>query len=77
MFDDLMIKEMEDEIREWQTQSVKHKIAMLLIMDGISFSYDKETGIVFSAPESYVKNMVRRLTTCYGVILIPIINELK
>lgn len=40
MFDDLMIKEMEDEIREWQTQSVKHKIAMLLIMDGISFSYD-------------------------------------
>ena len=77
MFDDLMIKEMEDEIREWQTQSVKHKIAMLLIMDGISFSYDEETGIVFSAPESYVKNMVRRLTTCYGVSLIPIINELN
>ena len=50
---------------------------MLLIMDGISFSYDEETGIVFSAPESYVKNMVRRLTTCYGVSLIPIINELK
>jgi len=24
-----------------------------------------------------VKNMVRRLTTCYGVSLIPIINELK
>ena len=38
---------------------------------------DEETGIVFSAPESYVKNMVRRLTTCYGVSLIPIINELK
>lgn len=73
----LMIKEMEDEIREWQTHSVKHKVAMLLIMDGISFSYKEKTGIVFSAPEFYVKNMVRRLTTCYGVSLIPIINELK
>lgn len=77
MFDDLMIKEMEEEIREWQTQSVKHKVAMLLIIDGISFRYEEETGIVFSAPESYVKNMIRRLTTCYGVSLIPIINELK
>lgn len=73
----LMIKEMENEIREWQTHSVKHKVAMLLIMDGISFSYEEKRGIVFSAPESYVKNMVRRLTTCYGVSLIPIINELK
>ena len=77
MFDDLMIKEMEEEIREWQTQSVKHKVAMLLIIDGISFRYEGEAGIVFSAPESYVKNMIRRLTTCYGVSLIPIINELK
>ena len=45
---------MNDEIKEWKTQSVKHKIAMLLIMDGISFSYNENDGIVFSAPDSYL-----------------------
>ena len=30
---------MNDEIKEWQTQSVKHKVAYVLMMDGISFRY--------------------------------------
>lgn len=41
---------MNEEIKEWQTQSVKHKVAYLLMMDGVSFSYEEDTGIVFSAP---------------------------
>lgn len=68
---------MNKEIKEWQTQSVKHKVAMLLIMDGISFSYNEEDGIVFNAPDSYVKNMLYRLMICYGCSLRPIINEIK
>ena len=51
---------MNDEIKEWQTQSVKHKVAY-----------------VFSAPDFYVKNLIRRLMSCYGVSLKPIINEYK
>ena len=40
----------DNELKEWQTQSVKHKVAMVLIMDGVSFSYTEEDGIVFTAP---------------------------
>lgn len=64
-----------DEIKEWKTQSVKHKVAMLLIMDGVSFRYTEEDGIVFTAPESYVYRMVERLVTCYRCSLKPIIEE--
>lgn len=52
---------MDDEIKEWRTQSVKHKVSAVLIMDSISFSYTEEDGIVFSAPEIYVKHLVYRL----------------
>lgn len=65
----------DDVIKEWKTQSVKHKVAMLLIMDGVSFSYNEEDGIVFTAPEFYVNQMVRRLMNCYGCSLKPIIEE--
>lgn len=64
-----------DEIKEWKTQSVKHKVVMLLIMDGVSFRYTEEDGIVFTAPESYVHRMVERLVTCYRCSLKPIIEE--
>ena len=47
------------------------------MMDGISFRYTEETGIVFSALDFYVKNLIRRLMSCYGVSLKPIINEFK
>lgn len=33
---------MNEEIKEWQTQSVKHKVAYVLMMDGISFRYTEE-----------------------------------
>ena len=66
---------MNEEIKVWKTQSVKHKVAALLIMDGVSFRYTEENGIVFTAPEEYVRRMVNRLMTCYGCSLKPIITE--
>lgn len=66
-----------DKIKEWKTQSVKHKVAMLLILDGVSFRYNERDGIVFSATEFYVKNMKHRLMTSFGVSLKPIINVIK
>ena len=52
---------MKDEIKEWQVQSNRLKVANLLMLDGVSFSYNKENGIVFSAPDSYVKKMIHTL----------------
>lgn len=69
------LKNMNDEIKEWKTQSVKHKVAMLLIMDGVSFSYSEEDGIVFTAPEFYVERLKERQVNCYGCSLKPIITE--
>ena len=68
---------MKDEIKEWQVQSNRLKVANLLMLDGVSFSYNKENGIVFSAPDSYVKKMIHTLRTCYGCGTKPIINEYK
>ena len=56
----------DNDLIEWQTQSVKHKVALVLIMDGVSFSYNEDDGIVFTAPKIYVENLVRRLMNCYG-----------
>ena len=64
---------MNDEIKEWKTRSVKHKVAFMLMSDGVSFRYNEEDGI--SAPESYVKKMTYRLMTCYGCIRRPVIEE--
>lgn len=66
-----------NEIKEWKTQSVKHKIATVLIIDGVAFSYDEENGIVFTAPEVYVQKLIYRLKTCYVVSTEPIINEIN
>ena len=55
-----MTKDMNDEIQEWQTQSVKHKVAYVLKMDGISIRYTEATGIVFSAPDFYVTNINKK-----------------
>lgn len=68
---------MSDEVKIWQTQSVKHKVAMVLIIDGVSFSYTENEGIVFSGTTSYVQKLKERLMKSYGVSLEPIINEYK
>lgn len=66
---------MNDEIKEWKTQSVKHKVATVLMLDGVRFSFNPKDGIVFAAPEEYVRRMAERLVTCYGCSLKPIIKE--
>lgn len=68
---------MDVEIKEWKTQSVKHKIATVLIMDGVPFHYNEEDGIIFSASEAYVTRLARRIVNVYGASLEPIINEIK
>lgn len=64
-------------IKEWQTQSVRTKIAAVLIQDGISFSFDEENGIMFAAPDFYVERLKERLVCAYGCSKRPIINEVK
>lgn len=66
-----------DEIKEWQTQSVKHKVAGVLMMDGVSFRYDEENVITFTVPESYVEKLKYRLVTVFGCSVKPIINEIN
>ena len=68
---------MNDEIKEWQVQNNRLKVTNLLMLDGVSFSYNKENGIVFSAPDSYVNKMIHILRNCYGGSTKPIINEYK
>ena len=66
-----------DEIKKWQTQSVKHKVAAVLILDGVPFSYKKENGIMFTAPGFYVEKLKHRLVCAYGCSVKPVINEIK
>lgn len=66
-----------DEIKEWQTQSSKFKVAFVLMMDGVSFHYDEENGITFTAPDFYVEKLKDRLVYAHGCSVRPIINEVK
>lgn len=66
-----------DEIKEWQTQSVKHKIAAVLMMDAKDFSFKPQTGIVFHGTEEYVSKLRTRMVMAYGCSQFPIINEIK
>ena len=66
-----------DELKTWQTHSVKHKVAALLMLDNIPFSFEEETGISFTAPEFYVEGLKERLVNSYGCFLKPIIIEVK
>ena len=36
---------MNEEIKEWKTQSYKSRVAHLLMLDCVSFSYNEEDGI--------------------------------
>lgn len=71
-----MMNDTED-IKEWRTQSVKHTIAAVLIMEKVPFSYDEENGIMFTAPESYVDRLIVKLITSFGCRTRPVIEEIK
>lgn len=67
----------DNELKEWKTQSVKHKVAFVLMMDGVSFCYDEENGIQFSAPYFYVEKLTYRLMTAHGCSMRPKFTEVK
>lgn len=77
MYKFLNLKKMNGstEIREWVTNDFKGRVAQRLMTDRVRFSYDPEQGIVFTAPEEYVKNLVYRLMVCDGVNRRPNIHE--
>ena len=66
---------MEKEIKRWKTHSMKHKVVIVLMVDGVSFSYTETAGITFRATEEYVGQLKERLVSCYGCSLKPIITE--
>jgi hypothetical protein len=63
------------EIKEWATNDFKGRVAQRLMTDRVRFSYAPEQGIIFTAPEEYVKNLVYRLMVCDGVKSRPNIYE--
>ena len=67
---------MNDEQKTWRTRSVKHKVTMVLMLDGVSFSYTEDDGIVFTASGLYVENLTRRLMSCYGCSVRPDFHEM-
>ena len=65
------------EIKEWATNEFKGRVAQRLMTDRVRFSYDPEEGIIFTAPEEYVKDLMYKLTVCDGVKSRPNIYEYK
>ena len=65
------------EIKEWTTNDFKGRVAQRLMTDRVRFAYDPEQGIVFTAPEGYVKDLVYKLMVCDGARKRPNIYELN
>ena len=62
---------MNEEIKEWQTQSVKHKVAYVLMMDGISWkSHSTLTLLATQDLPTFLYYMIDPLKSwCWGAIL--------
>ncbi len=65
-----------DEIKEWKAENYRGTVCSYLMMQKVAFSYNEETGLVFTAPDFFVENMLRSLRTSYGCNKIRI-NEIK
>ena len=65
------------EIKEWVTNDFKGRVAQRLMTDRVRFAYDPEEGIVFAAPEEYVKGLIYKMMVCDGVKRRPNIYELN
>ena len=63
------------EIKEWATNDFKGRVVQRLMTDRVRFCYDPEQGIVFAAPEEYVKDLIYKLMVCDGVKSRPNIHE--
>jgi hypothetical protein len=75
----IILKKMNEttEIKEWATNDFKGRVAQRLMTDRVRFAYDPEQGMVFTAPEGYVKDLVYKLMVCDGARKRPNIYELN
>lgn len=65
-----------DEIKEWQALNYRTAVCAYLMLYKVSFSYNEEYGLIFTAPEFLVEKMKRSLKISYGCHNIQI-RELK
>ncbi len=65
-----------DEIKEWQAPNYRTAVCSYLMLHNVAFSFCEESGLVFTAPDFFVKNMRYSLKVSYGCDKIKI-NELK
>ncbi len=65
-----------DEIKEWQAPNYRTTVCNYLMLHNVAFSFSEESGLVFTAPDFFVKNMRYSLKVSYGCDKIKI-NELK
>lgn len=49
------------ELKEWNVQTFIKRVADMLISDGVSFSFDADEGIIFSAPDDYAEYLNKQL----------------
>lgn len=55
-----------DEIKEWRADNYGSKVCGYLMLQKVSFSYTEESGLVFTAPRSFVDKMTYSLKVSYG-----------
>lgn len=65
-----------EEIKEWQASNYRTTVCNYLMLLNVAFSFSEESGLVFTAPDFFVKNMRYSLKVSYGCDKIKI-NELK
>lgn len=63
-----------DEIKEWQALNYRTKVCGYLMLCERSFSYNEESGLIFTAPDFFVEKMKRSLCLSYGCTNINIIE---
>lgn len=64
------------EIKNFSTKSYPTRVCSYLMSRKVPFQYNPETGIVFSATESFVSEMRRRLVNSYGCGKYPVFQTL-
>ena len=73
----LKLKEDERKYRDKGMGNQRLQGKSRLMTDRVRFAYDPEEGIVFAAPEEYVKGLIYKLMVCDGVKRRPNIYELN
>lgn len=65
-----------DEIKEWEATNYRATVCSYLMLNKIAFSYSEESGLIFTAPDSFVEKMQYSLKVSYGCDKIRI-TEIK